>query len=156
MNSMTAQTEASGGRKTLALTLAALAGCATLALASLAPAHAGVAQPEPGLWDATSSATLQDTKTGRKCFTQAQIDRFLHGQPNGHTKCNYTRQELGDGKINIAGYCRDKSGIGGNVSASGTYSRTSMHVVAHGNLLGVPVEARLDAHRVGECPAGMK
>ncbi len=143
-------------RKTLALAAAGLAGGLALGLAALAQAHTGISQPEPGLWDATSSATLQETKSGRKCFKQEQIDRFLHGQPNNHTKCHYTREELGDGHINMSGFCKDKSGIGANVTATGTYTRTSMHVVAHGALLGVPIEAHLDAHRIGDCPAGMK
>jgi hypothetical protein len=153
---MTASLQTHKGLRRLVLAAAVVAPLALL------PALGGVrADPsdpiEPGYWDVTTKVEPMGTKHELRCIRHDQVARFMRGEPNHHTKCTYPVQKMDNGRIELRGVCQDNSGLGGKVKTEGTYSRTSLHVVAHGTILGLPVTAHLDAHRIGDkCPAGAK
>lgn len=152
---MTAQRPHRTGWKRLALAAGVLA--APLAITSAV----AVAEPgdplDTGYWEVKSSVEpLGSSKTENRCLRHDQIFKFMHGQPNHIYKCTYSTENIGDGKIFLKGDCRDKNGIGGHITGNGTYTRTSLHTTGHVTFLGIPLTAHLDAHRIGECPAGAK
>jgi hypothetical protein len=127
---------------------------------AIAAASAGAEPADPidtGLWEVKSSVEpMGADKTENRCLHHDQIFKFMHGQPNHIYKCTYSTETIADGKIALKGECRDKNGIGGHITGTGAYTRTTMHTTGHVTFLGIPFTARLDAHRIGDCPAGAK
>ena len=154
---MTARSANRSRWKRVALGLAAVAGATPLAIAA-ASASADPGDPiDTGYWEVKSSVSpIGGDKTENRCLHHDQIFKFMHGQPNHIYKCTYSTEQIADGKIFLKGECRDKNGIGGHITGNGSYTRTSMHTVGHVTFLGIPITAELDAHRIGECPAGSK
>ena len=129
---------------------------------ALACALVGAAQAAPilpGYWESTDSITspIQETKTERKCITEAQIESYMTGPVNNHYSCHYSDRKLADGTFSMSGDCVDHSGIPAKVEVDGVYTATSFKMNGHLQImlgaLALPVTASTDAHRISaECP----
>jgi hypothetical protein len=140
--------------------LLTLALVATPALTASAPAHDRI---KAGYWEATNRvlSPFPVKKVERICITPDKVDKYMEGPSNHIYKCTYPTRVIGAGRILLKGDCRDKKGEGGQIEGSGTYSPTTLHVVASvkTKLAGLPItfRASTDAIRLGDvCPAGAK
>jgi hypothetical protein len=153
---MIAQSPNRKGWKRLALIAGAVVAAPLAVLAASAVAEPG--DPiDAGFWQVKSSVEpFGQAKTENRCLHHDQIFKFMHGQPNHIYKCTYSTENIADGKISLKGECRDKNGVGGHITGNGEYTRTTLRTTGHVTFLGIPLTAHLDAHRIGECPAGTK
>jgi hypothetical protein len=134
---------------------------ASSALALGAWASSAIASPIlPGLWESTDTVTspIQESKTTRKCITEAQIESYLTGPVNNHYACHYKDKKIGAGTFSMVGDCVDNNGLPAKVAVSGVYTDTSFTMNGRIRImiggLPIPVSASTDAHRISaECPA---
>lgn len=131
------------------------------ALAYFVYAPLAIASPIlPGLWESTDTVTspIQESKTSRKCITEAQIESYLTGPVNNHYACHYKDKKIGAGTFSMVGDCVDNNGLPAKVAVSGVYTETSFTMNGRIRImiggLPIPVSASTDAHRISaECPA---
>jgi hypothetical protein len=146
------------------LCLAALLGGVAPSASALAAGVVG--RPLPGYWegrDHWSIVITAKTDVKRQCLSAAQVERWMTSPAPKHYTCAYDDKEVGDGRMTLRGRCLDKSGQGGDIVATGTYTPDAFHIDAKltrlrigGLTLPVPGSAEIDAHRLSaDCPAGM-
>lgn len=138
--------------RALPVLLAVLTGLA-------APAVAAPTTIEPGYWESTDRllSPIRQTKTGRRCITPADVEKFLSGPSNRHYSCTYPTRVIANGKIRLKGTCVSKKGRKVAITGQGAYTPTTFNLTAEiaTEFLGLDVAGKgsTEARRIGDvCP----
>ena len=113
---------------------------------------------KPGYWEAVDEVPLLHKRTVDKiCVTPAKVAKFMSGPSNHIYACAYPEHTAADGVIRFRGRCVDKKGFGYGISGEGRFTETTLSLTGHATVLGLPIKATTDAHRVGDiCPPDAK
>jgi hypothetical protein len=141
-----------------------------VALAGCSPSANAPANPSPGLWEVTQSATPLSglpggqprSQTSKACLKSTDLNfTELSTQANG--ACTSSDVSKEPGKVHAKVVCNAGKPNASDATVNGTTTATTLHieVVSTENLTppgaAAPVAAKLkvvmDGKRVGECPA---
>ncbi|MBI1682160.1 DUF3617 domain-containing protein [Caulobacter hibisci] len=143
----------------IALAAPALAAL-TAGFAVVAPA--GAAAPRatilPGHWEYSYTIGIIPAGSEDKCIKPADAAQFSKGICTRRYKCDYTTNQVDDGKIQLKGTWTDKKGRVAPVSAKGSYTPESFKLdIKLKTVNGLPLAGVMNAKRLGAtCPADAK
>lgn len=137
----------------LAASLAALA----VGFAATAPAKAAAPKSTilPGHWEYSYRIGIIPAGSEDKCIKPADAAQFSKGICTRRYKCDYTTNQVDDGKIALKGTWTDKKGRVAPVSAKGSYTPESFKLdVKMKTINGLPIAGEMKARRLAAtCPA---
>jgi hypothetical protein len=100
------------------------------------------------------------------CLTPAEANKGFEesirkiGEGQGGLKCEFSKFDVQDGKIDAEMACKGPQGLESNMTLDGTASaqRTSMHMKMAQKAAMIPggemhMEMQMDSHRTGDCSA---
>lgn len=112
----------------------------------------------PGLWEYTYRAFgVIPAGKEKRCIKPVDMDKFFDGPCNHNYVCTYPTKVIGDGKITLKGRWVDKRGRQAPVSATGTYSDTTLDLRAVVDPIGaIPTITVTSSSKwlSDSCPAG--
>lgn len=137
------------------LAIIAAAGLCLTGLSASAQAQSE-SEVRPGYWKYTAKIGFIPVSTQYKCLKKDEIDRFLFNPCTRHYKCTYPTKTVSDGKVALKGVWVDKRGREAPVTASGTYTDTSVKLNAHVRTInGIPLSGVMEGTwQAASCPAG--
>lgn len=102
--------------------------------------------------------------TSKVCLTAAQVEKptamLGQGMEQLKNSCTYDTFEMKGGRIDAAMHCNMPQGQTVSATTHGTFSETAMSTESESkvgglpNGMGVTTRMKMEAHRLGDCPAG--
>jgi hypothetical protein len=148
----------------------AMTAVAVLALAGCAPSATAPAEPRPGLWEITQSATPLSglpggqprSATSKACLKASDLN-FTALSQQANSACASSDVSKQPGKVHAKVVCNAGQPNASDATVDGATTATTLHieVTSTESLIppgaAVPVKAKLkvvmDGKRIGECPA---
>jgi len=149
-------------RPTALAASALAASLAALAVGFAATAPASAAAPKttilPGHWEYSYRIGIIPVGSEDKCIKPADAAQFSKGICTRRYKCDYTTNQVDDGRIQLKGTWTDKKGRAAPVNAKGTYTPESFKLdIKLKTVDGLPLAGVMNAKRLSAtCPAEMK
>ncbi|MFT4254448.1 MAG: hypothetical protein QM608_18435 [Caulobacter sp.] len=143
-----------------ATALAATAAALAVGFAATAPAKAAAPKTTilPGHWEYSYRIGIIPVGSEDKCIKQADAAQFSKGICTRRYKCEYTTNQVDDGKIALKGTWTDKKGRAAPVNAKGSYTPESFKLdIKLKTVDGLPLAGVMNAKRLSAtCPADVK